>query len=157
MKGCTGRLLQLLCKLLDGDDVQLRPVNALEDVEMSVVGHDVFCIGSNGTINKLVIVGICLYQPEVVIDFQKLRGMKPCDGLNHVAGNLGIGLLADDFLVLTQNVGVHAQDDIPCKYLGPYLVIRTAAGQGLQQAVGIKNDASHRRKGCACALRPTSQ
>jgi hypothetical protein len=33
-------------------------------------------------------------------------------------------------------------------------VIRTAAGQRLQQAVCVKNDASHGHRGYACALRP---
>ena len=47
--------------------------------------------------------------------------------------------------------------DAARQYLGPYLVIRTAAGQRLQQTVlalaseqvrvGVKNDASHSRRG----------
>ena len=44
--------LQLLGKLLDGDDVQFWPVNVLENIEVSVVGHDVFCIGCYGAINN---------------------------------------------------------------------------------------------------------
>ena len=149
--------LQLLGKLLDGDDFQFRPVNVFENVEVSVVGHDIFCIGCYGAINKLVVVGISLYQPEMVIDFHELRCVKSGNGLNHVAGNLGVGFLTDDFLVFAQDVSIYAQDDVPGKYLSPYLVIRTATGQSLQQAVGVKNDASHRCKVCACALRPIAQ
>ena len=96
-------------------------------------------------------------QPEVVIDFQKLRCVKPGDGLDHVASNFGIGFLANDFLVLAQNVGIYAQADVSGKNLSPYLVIRTETGQSLQQAVGVKDDASHRCKVCACVLRPIAQ
>ena len=128
-----------------------------EYVEVSVVGHDVFRIGCYGTVNKLVVIRVSLYQPKVIIDFQKLRCVKPGNGLNHITCNFGIGFQTDDFLVFAQNVGVHTQDDVPSKYLSPYLVIGAATGQGLQQAIGVKDDASHRRKVCACALLPTVQ
>ena len=60
MSHCRHRLLQLLCKFFDGSDSQLRPVNLLEDVEMSIVGHNVFGIGCYSTINKLIIISIGL-------------------------------------------------------------------------------------------------
>ena len=37
------------------------------------------------------------------------------------------------------------------------VVIRTAAGERLQQTVGIKDDASHSHKGCACAPHPIAR
>lgn len=116
-----------------------------------------FRLSRYGAINKLVVIGISLYQPEMVIGFHELRCVKSGYGLHHVTGNLGVGFLTDDFLVFAQNVSIYAQDDITGKYLSPYLVIRTATGQSLQQTVGVKNDASHRCKVCACALNPIAQ
>ena len=84
----------------------------------------------------------------------KLGGVQPCDSLYHVVGYLWGGLLGEDFLVLVQYVSVDAQGDATRQYLGPYLMIRTAGGQCLQQAVGVKDDAPHSRRECACALRP---
>ena len=54
------KLLQLFYKLLDGDDRQLRPINLLEDIEMSIVGHNVFGIGCYSAINELIIISIGL-------------------------------------------------------------------------------------------------
>ena len=90
----------LLGKFLDGYDREFRPVNVLKDVEVGVVGDDVLGIGSHGTVNKLVIVGIGLNQSEVDIGFLKLGGVEAGDGLDHVVSYLRGGLLGKDFLVL---------------------------------------------------------
>ena len=150
-------VIQLLGKFLDGYDREFRPVNVLKDVEVGVVGDDVLGIGSHGAVNKLVVVGIGLNQSEVDIDFLKLGSVEAGNRLDHVVSNLRGGLLSEDFLVLVEYVGVHAQADAASEHLGPYLVIRTAAGQSLQQAVGVKDDASHSRRGCACALHPIAR
>ena len=50
-------------------DDDLRPIYILQDLEMFVVGNNVFCIGSHGTIHKLIIICILSYQPEVDIGF----------------------------------------------------------------------------------------
>ena len=128
-----------------------------EDVEVRVVGDNVFSIGSNSTINELVVIRIGLNQTEVDVDLLKLCGVQSGDSLYDVVGNLRVGLRGKNFLVLVQYVGVHAKADTTRPNLGLYLVIRTSAGQRLQQTVGVKNDASHRRRGCACALHPIVQ
>lgn len=149
--------IQLLGKFLDGYDHEFRPVNVLKDVEVGVVGDDVLGIGSHGTVHELVVVGIDLNQSEVDIDLLIDGGVEASDGLDHVVGYLAGGFPSEDFLVLIEYLGVHAQADAASEHLGPYLVIRTAAGQYLQQAVGVKNDAPHRCRGCACALHPIAR
>ena len=116
-------------KILEGYDCELRPINLLEDVEMGIVGDDVFGIGCHGTIHELIVVWVGFYQSEVDIDFLKLGGVQPSNGLYHVVGNLQGGLLGEYFLILVQYVGIDAQDDVTRQYLSPYLMIRTAAGQ----------------------------
>ena len=108
-------VIQLLGKFLDGNDREFRPVNVLKDVEVRVVGDDVLGIGLN--------------QSEVDIDFLKLGSVEAGNRLDHVVGNLRGGLLSEDFLVLVEYVGIHAQADAASQHLGPYLVVRTAAGQ----------------------------
>ena len=51
---------------------------------MRIVGHNVFGIGSNGTIIKLIIISTGLYKSEVEIDIQKLCGVQSGNGFNHV-------------------------------------------------------------------------
>ena len=75
---------------------------------MRIVGHNVFGIGSNGTIIKLIIISTGLCKSEVEIDIQKLCGVQSGNGFNHVVSNHGISLSGKDFLVLAQNLGVDA-------------------------------------------------
>lgn len=49
---------------------------------MRIVGHDVFGIGRNGTINKLIIISTGLYKSEMEIDIQKLCGVQSGNGFS---------------------------------------------------------------------------
>ena len=59
----------------------------------------------------------------------KLGGVEAGNRLYYVVSNLRGGLPGENFLVLVEYVGIHAQADAASQHLGPYLVVRTAAGQ----------------------------
>lgn len=99
-------LLNLCSKLLDGQYGDLRPVDLFEDIEMGIVGDDVFGIGSNGAIDKFVVVDILFYQAEMDIRLLELRRMQTGNGFHHVVGDFLGGLRGKDFLILNQNLGV---------------------------------------------------
>ena len=78
---------------------------------MRVVGNDELGIGSNSTINELVVIRIGLYQSKVDIDILKLCGVQSSDSLYHVMGNLWISFLRKNLLVLIQYIGIDTQTD----------------------------------------------
>ena len=84
----------------------------------------------------------------------ELSGMESSYGLNHVVSKFGIRFLSKNFFVLAQNLSIDAQTYATIKNFRPYLMIRTTAGQCLQQTIGVKDDASHRYRVYAYALRP---
>ena len=90
------------------------------------------------------------------IDFLINSCVESRDGFNHIGCHLTVDFLRKYFFVLVQDFRVHTKTDFATQYICPYLMIRTFGRQGLQKAVGIKNDASHNDKGCACVLRPTA-
>lgn len=122
---------------------------------MSVVGNDVLGISGYGTVDKLVIVDILLYQTKMDVGFLELGSMQAGYGFHHIVGYLHSSLLGKNFLLLYQYLRVNAQGYVASHYTRPYLVIRTSRGQGLQEAVGVKYDSPHNGKGYACALCPT--
>lgn len=44
----------------------MRKLYLLQNVEMAVLSNNEPCIGGNGTINKLIIVGICRYHIKTI-------------------------------------------------------------------------------------------
>ena len=66
---------------------------------MRIIGNNIFCIGSNSTINELIIVHILLYQSKVNVNFLINCGVQSCYGFHHVASNLLCCFLCKDFLV----------------------------------------------------------
>ena len=61
----------LLSKLLDSDHKNFRPIYLFQDIVMSVVRDNVFCIGCNGTVDKLIVIKILLNEPKMVIGILK--------------------------------------------------------------------------------------
>ena len=102
------KLLYLCHKFLYGEYCHLWPVYFFENFEMGVVGNNVFSIGGDSTVYKLVVVYILLDESEMKISLLKLCGMQSGDGFHNVVGNLLAGLLRKDFLVLNQYFGIDA-------------------------------------------------
>ena len=50
--------LDLIKEFIDCNHTNFRPRYFFQYLEVSVVGDDVFGIGSNGTINKLIVINI---------------------------------------------------------------------------------------------------
>lgn len=98
---------------------------------MTVVGDDVFCVGGNGTVDKLVVIDILLYQAKVDIGLLEMGGVQPGDGFHHVMGNLLGGLCCEDFFVLNQYLGVDTKSDVAAQHTRPYLVVWAVSRQCL--------------------------
>lgn len=52
-------------ELTDCKNTDLGPINLFEDVEVDVVGDDVFGIGGDSAIDELIVVDILFYQFEM--------------------------------------------------------------------------------------------
>ncbi len=76
----------------------------LENIEVRIVGYNVFRIDGYSAVNKLVIIRISLYQSEMVVHLLKDGGIKSYDGFDNVTSNLSCGLLAQNLLVLVENI-----------------------------------------------------
>ena len=124
---------------------------------MLVVGHDILGVAGHRTVHKLVVVGVVINQAEMDVYFLINSGLQTGDGFNHVVSHISVGFACQDFLVLVQDFRVHAKTDTALQDVGSNLVVRAGRGQRLQQAVGVKNDATHGDKVCACVLRPIVQ
>ena len=102
------KLLYLRRKFLYGKYCHLWPVYLFEDFKMGVVGNNVFGIGGDSTVYKLVVVYILLDESEMNISLLKLCGMQSGDGFHDVVSNLFGGLLRKDFFVFNQYFGIDA-------------------------------------------------
>lgn len=80
----------------------------LEDIEVRIVGDDILSINSYSTIHKLIVIGIGIYQPEMVVNLLKDGCIQAHNCLYHITANLRCSLLSQDFLVLVKNVRVDA-------------------------------------------------
>ena len=146
--------LYLRSKLLYDQDGDLRPINLFEDIEMSVVGNNILGVGSNGAVDKFVVVDVLFYQAEMDIGLLKMGGVQSGNGFHHVVSYLLGGLRGKDFLVLNQNLGVDTKRNVTTQHAFPYLVVWAVGRQGLQEAIGVKYDSTHNDRGYACARPP---
>jgi hypothetical protein len=76
----------------------------LENIEVCIIGYNVFGIDGYGAVNKLIVIKISLYQSEMVVHLLKDGSIKSYDGFDNVASNLSCGLLAQNLLVLVENI-----------------------------------------------------
>ena len=100
----------------------------LEDIEVGVIGYNIFSIDGYGAIYELVVVRICLNQSEVVVNTLKNGSVQSYDSLDYIASYLSCGLLDQNLLIFIENIRVDTQTDTASHYLSPYLVIRATRG-----------------------------
>lgn len=124
-------------ELLDGEDGDLRPVDLFQNVEMGVVGDNVLGIGGDGAVDEFVVVDVLLDEAEVDVGLLKLGGVQPGYGFHHVVGYLLGRLRCEYFLVFNQYLGVDTQRYGTSEHTRPYLMVRAAGGQRLQEAVSV--------------------
>ena len=121
---------------------------------MSIIGNDIFCIGSNAAIDKFIVISILFYQPKVNVYFLVYCGVQSCYCFNNIVSNLSRHSLRKDFFIFMQDFRIYAKAHIT-RYGKMYFAVKSAAGgEYLQQAVGIKNDSSHNDREFACVPFP---
>jgi len=99
---------------------------------MGIVGHNVFCISSHGTVHKLVVVNILRNEAKMDVDLLIISGVESSYRLNNIMSYFTCRLPCKNLFVLMKYFCVNAEANLAIKNICPYLMIRTFAGQGLQ-------------------------
>ena len=95
---------------------------------MSIIGNDIFCIGRNGAIDKLIIISILFYQSKVNVYFLVYCGVQSCYCFNNTVSYLSRHSLRKDFFIFMQDFRIYAEADFTAKHIFPDLVIWAAGG-----------------------------
>ncbi len=83
----------------------------LEDIEVSVIRHNVLCVGNYSTVDELIIIRVSINQSKVEIGILIDGGVEPCDGLDYIAGYFTSCLLREHFFIFVEYLCVHAKTD----------------------------------------------
>lgn len=65
-------LTQNTKELVNIYDLNTREWGLLEDVVMMVLGDDVFCIGFEGAVHKLIVIWVCSNRTKMVVNLNHL-------------------------------------------------------------------------------------
>lgn len=99
---------------------------------MCIIGNDIFCIGSNGAIDKFIVISILFYQPKVNVYLLVYCGVQSCYCFNNIVSNLSRHFLRKDLFIFMHDFRIYAKADFTAKHIFPNLVIWAAGGEHLQ-------------------------
>lgn len=80
---------------------------------MIIIGDDILCTRSHGTIDKLVVIRVIVYQSKMIIHFLIYGGVQASNCFYHIACYLMVCFLRQNFLILFQYLRVYAKTDFP--------------------------------------------
>ena len=118
-------------------------IDFVENLEMLVVGNQVFCLTANGTIDKLVIVGIARNQIESPNWCHTNEVTLIEKGLDDGIGKEWRCLCRENLLVLHQDFIRDANLDFLLQKISPNLVVWTLRRKDCQQAIRVDYNTSH--------------
>ena len=126
---------------LNRDYIHPRKVNLAQYVIVMVIGHYVACIGGNGTIHELIVVGVGLYQPELIIWSDELNERCILYSTHHNLCKLGSKQSLKYLCILVKNLRSYTQSILPNKKRLPNRKVLAAGSDTLYEAIRVKNDA----------------
>ena len=100
--------------------------NIAENIIMMVLGYNVFRIGFECTISKLVIIRICSDKMKMVIDLHHLCIGQVEQGLDNVGCDLWPNFMGKDFFVFGQNVIGNTKRIFPINEISPDWIVLAA-------------------------------
>ena len=103
---CTLVAYKLCNEFLDFDDIYFRPRDCFQNIEMSIISDNKLCICCYSTINKLIVILVCLNQSKMYVNFLKDCCTKPCNCFNNVDSNLFGRLFCKNLFVLVEYLRV---------------------------------------------------
>ena len=117
--------------------------DVVEDLEMLVIGYQVFCLTTNCTINKLVIVRIACNQIESPYWGHTNEVLHVEQGLDNSISKEWGGLCGEYFLVLHQYFVGNTDLDFVLQKISPNLMVWTLRRKDCQKAISVENNSSH--------------
>ncbi len=126
-------------EVFQGNNIQARKTNLTQNIIVSVVTYNVSGVGSNSTIDKLVVVGVCLNQSKMVVGCNKFDVIALGNGIKNKISSVFASQTLKNFGIFLQNLIGYAQRVFACKHGFPNFAIRTPMRNALNEAIGIKN------------------
>lgn len=109
---------------------------------MSILTDDIVRSGNDGTIYKLIVIRVLLYQPEVKMRVNHSGIRATGYGIHYIVGNGSIGHTFQNFRIFIQYIIAYAKhipsftESLPCRS------VLAVDRDYLHQAIGIKDDVS---------------
>ena len=126
-------------EVFQGNNIQTRKTNLTQNIVVPVVTYNVSGVGSNGTIDKLVVVGVGLNQSEMVVGRNKFDVIALGNGIKNKISNIFASQTLKYLGIFLQNLIGYAQRAFARKHGFPNFAVRTPFRNTLNEAIGIKN------------------
>lgn len=116
-----------------------------QHIVVVVVGHYVVCIGRDGTVHELVVIGVGIDEVEAVVRGDEGDVWAPDDGGKNELCRFTARKASEDFLILFKYLGGDTQRIAPLHNGEPHIVVCTSGRCALYEAVGVEYDAHELR------------
>ncbi len=122
------------------NDIDIRKWCLTEYIKMMVVGDNISGSSSNSTINKLVIIRICLNHLEMIVGGDKFNERTIDNGLNNQFCSLIVCQTLQNLKVLFQYLIGYTKHMLPLHQRLPNNMVTTLTGYALNQTVSVKDN-----------------
>ena len=122
------------------NDIDIREGGLTEYIKMMVVGYDISGSSCNSTIDKLVVVRVCLNHLEMIIWRDKFYERTIDNGLNNQFSCLIVCQTLQNLKVLFQYLIGYAKHMLTLHQRLPNNMVTTLTGYALNQTVSVKDN-----------------
>lgn len=110
---------------------------------MTIVADNEIGIGYDGTVDKLVVVGVGFDKVEMKLRIETQHERTTENGTYNVCGKRGVDFLSKNLHIFTDNLIAYTKGILSVEERFPRQAIFAAQGYHAEQAVGINHNVPH--------------
>lgn len=132
--------MNCFCKFLQGNDVNFRKRYFFQNIVMSVVSNKIFCVGTDGTVDKFVVVRVGGNHIEIKVWVDKFHVGTLNNGIDDCLGKSRSKQTLKNFIIFVKYLVRYAHSVFPRQKSVPYNSVVASESNALDNAVCVDDN-----------------